>query len=166
MNRKQLSYRVLAVGLMAGLAGTAAAAGAAEPDVMPNREFNRLDVNRDGYVSQQEARKVRGFDKVFKEADDNRDGRLDADEFVKAQSIRDRIRTAQYIDDTVITGKVKAALLKERALSALAVSVETYNGTVLLSGFVENENQARRATEVAAGVKGVVEVKNNLEIKS
>ena len=72
----------------------------------------------------------------------------------------------QYIDDSVITAKIKAALLKDPAVSALSVSVETRKGTVVLSGFVESAIQLRRAAEIAAGVQGVVTVKNGLVVKS
>jgi len=168
MNRKQTALHATAVALMIGLTGSAGAASVPETDAkpLPNREFNSLDANRDGFLSKEEAKKLRGFEKAFMEADDNRDGRLDADEFTKAQAINDRIRAGKYVDDSVITTKVKAALLKDRALSALAVSVETHLGTVLLSGFVDNQDQARRAAEIAAGVQGVVEVKSSLTVKS
>jgi len=170
MKRMQArEYRLIAAAVTAALIGAASAAGAAGPNEtggQPNPEFTRLDVNRDGYLSREEAQKIRGFSKAFNEADDNRDGKLDATEFVKAQAIHDRARAGQYIDDSLITAKVKAALLKDPVVSALVVSVETHKGTVLLSGFVENERQARRAAEIAASVQGVVTVKNSLAIKS
>lgn len=165
MNRKQLTQCATAM-LAAALIGTAGAARAAESGGPASPEFRKLDTNRDGYLSRDEVRKIRDFDQAFTEADDNRDGKLDAAEFVKAQSIQDREAAGQFVDDSVITAKVKAALLKDPAVSALAVSVETRKGTVLLSGFVENDNQLRRAQEVAAGVQGVVTVKNGLVVKS
>ena len=166
MNCKLIGYPALVIALATGFAVPAAAAsssGASEP---PSAEFRKLDVNSDGYLSREEARKIRGFDKAFKEADDNHDSRLDASEFVKAQSVHERMRAGQYVDDSVITARVKAALLKDKSVSSLAVSVETYKGTVLLSGFVDSDTQARRAAEIAAGVQGVVEVKTNLTVKS
>jgi len=166
MNRKQSMYRVAAAALAAGLIGSASAATSSEPEGLASPDFKKYDVNRDGYVSREESRKIRDFDKAFKEADDNRDGKLDADEFVKAQAVHDRMRTGQYVDDSVITAKVKAALVKDPAVSALAVSVETRKGIVLLSGFVDSDSQARRAAEIAAGVQGVVSVKNGLTVKS
>ncbi len=160
--------RMIAAAVAAALIGTAAAASAAGTEkAMPAYpEFSTLDTNRDGFLSRDETRKITGFDKAFKEADDNRDGKLDAAEFTKAQAIHDRVRAGQYIDDSVITAKVKAALLKDPVVSGFAVSVETYKGVVLLSGFVQNDNQARRAAEIASGVPGVVTVKNALSIKS
>lgn len=166
MNSKQVGYRAVVSALVASWILAAAAAGASEADGQFNREFKKLDANGDGYLTLEETRKIRGFDQAFKEADDNRDGRLDADEFVKAQAIHGRMLTGQYVEDSVITAKIKAALLKDPLVSAVAVGVQTYKGTVLLSGFVDNENQVRRAAEIAAGVKGVIEVKNGLAIKS
>jgi hyperosmotically inducible periplasmic protein len=166
MNRKQLMQRTAAAALAAALIGAAGAVPAAETGDQVNPEFKKLDTNRDGYIGREEARKIRGFDKAFSEADDNRDGKLDAAEFTKAQSIRDRLAAGQYVEDSVITAKIKAALLKDPVVSALAVSVETRQGTVLLSGFVDSENQQRRAQEIAASVHGVITVKNGLEVKS
>lgn len=158
-------YRMLAVVLAAGSIGTAGAAGAPETGSQAGPEFRKLDVNRDGYLGRDETRGMRGFDKAFDEADDNRDGRLDATEFVKAQAISERARAGQFVDDSLVTAKVKAALLQDSVVSAIAVSVETHKGTVLLSGFVDSENQARRAAEIAAKVEGVVSVRNGLSVK-
>ena len=166
MNRKHFMHRGIAAALAAALIGAAGAVQAAETDGQGDREFKKLDTNRDGYLTREEARKIRGFDKAFSEADDNRDGKLDAAEFTKAQAIHDRIVAGQFIDDSMITARIKAALLKDPAVSALAVSVETRKGTVVLSGFVESDSQLRRAAEIAAGVQGVVTVKNALVVKS
>jgi hyperosmotically inducible protein len=85
---------------------------------------------------------------------------------VKAQAIYDRVRAKAYVDDSVIIARVKAAFVKDKEVSALAVSVKTDKGTVLLSGFVNNEQQARRAQEIAASIAGVKSVKSNLVVKS
>lgn len=66
----------------------------------------------------------------------------------------------------MITAKVKASLLKDRKVKGLQVNVETYRGTVLLSGFVNEEQQAQRAAEIASGIRGVTAVKNSLMVKS
>ena len=166
MKRNHSMQSRIAAALAAALIGAAGAAQAAETDGRTDAEFGKLDTNRDGFLSREEARKIRGFDKAFTEADDNRDGKLDAAEFTKAQAIHERMAAGQYIDDSVITAKIKAALLKDPAVSALSVSVETRKGTVVLSGFVESAIQLRRAAEIAAGVQGVVTVKNGLVVKS
>jgi hypothetical protein len=128
--------------------------------------FQRLDTNRDGYMSREEARGLINFTAAFNDADDNRDGRLDPDEFTKAQAIHERVRAGTYVNDTVITAKVKAALIKDRVVRAHAINVEVFKGTVQLSGFVSTEQQARRALEIAAGIGGVVDVKNALIVKT
>jgi len=166
MKRNDDAQRWSLAALTAALAVTAGAAPAAQSGRPADPEFTRLDANRDGYLTHGETRSVRGFDKAFTEADDNRDGKLDAAEFAKAQAIHDRAQTGQYIDDSVITARVKAALLKDSALNSLAVSVETHKGVVVLSGFVDNQSQQRRAAEIAAGVDGVESVRNALVVKS
>ncbi len=128
--------------------------------------FKEVDVNRNGYVSREEAKKFKGLDKTFSEADDNRDGKLDADEFVKAQSIYERMRAERFIDDSLITARIKVGLVKDPQVSALDVKVETHEGTVLLSGIVGDAKQARRAAEIASRIRGVTAVKNGLVVKN
>lgn len=72
--------------------------------------------------------------------------------------VRDQT-TGEFVDDSVITTKVKARLAQEPGVSALAVSVDTLNGVVILSGFVENEAQREKAIAAARGVGGVRDVK-------
>jgi osmotically-inducible protein OsmY len=73
--------------------------------------------------------------------------------------------TGQYVDDTVITTKVKSALLADEAVKSFAVGVETVKGVVQLSGFVNTPAQKIAAAEDAAAVKGVKDVRNNLIVK-
>jgi osmotically-inducible protein OsmY len=73
--------------------------------------------------------------------------------------------TGEYIDDTVITTKVKAAVLNEPSLKSTEVNVETFKGIVQLSGFVSDSNDIGKAAEVARGVTGVKSVKNDLRVK-
>ncbi len=73
--------------------------------------------------------------------------------------------TGEYFDDSVITTKVKAAILEDPLTKVLDISVTTYNGEVQLSGFVGSRAEADRAVELARGVKGVKSVKNNMQIK-
>ena len=70
-----------------------------------------------------------------------------------------------YIDDTVITTKVKAAIFDDPNLKVMQISVETRQGIVQLSGFVNSAQDVRRAGEVARGVAGVESVKNDLIVK-
>ena len=71
----------------------------------------------------------------------------------------------EYIDDSTITTKVKAALLADPDISSYAINVETFKGVVQLSGFVNNKEQARKAVENARSVQGVKSVKDNLVVK-
>jgi osmotically-inducible protein OsmY len=73
--------------------------------------------------------------------------------------------TGEYIDDTVITSKVKAAFAADPTVKATEVQVETFKGTVQLSGFVESRESAQKAVQLAREVKGVKEVRNNTVIK-
>ena len=166
MQEKHFTNAKFALSLFAALAMLSGAHAARGGATVSSPDFKRMDTNHDGYISLNEARKHGDFDKALKEADDNHDGRLDAAEFVKAESVYSRMRAGQYIDDSLITAKVKAALLKDEHVSGLNVSVETYKGTVLLSGFVSNRRQAQRAAEIASGVRGVIAVKNDLVVKS
>ncbi|MBA2814456.1 BON domain-containing protein [Candidatus Pantoea persica] len=73
--------------------------------------------------------------------------------------------TGGYIDDTVITTKVKAQLLNDDQLKSREINVETFKGRVQLSGFVSSPQMASRAVEVTRTVKGVTSVVNNMQIK-
>lgn len=73
--------------------------------------------------------------------------------------------TGEYIDDSVITAKVKALLAEDDFLKSFQIGVETYKGTVQLSGFVNSQDAVRKAGEITKSVKGVGSVKNNLIVK-
>lgn len=72
----------------------------------------------------------------------------------------------QYAGDAALTTKVKSAFLAEPDLKSLAISVETTNGVVVLSGAVISTAQIEQAVDIARHVKGVKEVKNDLRLKS
>lgn len=73
--------------------------------------------------------------------------------------------TGEYLDDSVITTKVKAAVFNEPSLKSSEINVETYKGVVQLSGFVSSESDIKKAVEVARSVKGVTSVKNDMRVK-
>ena len=73
--------------------------------------------------------------------------------------------TGEYIDDSIITTKIKAAVLNEPSLKSAEINVETFKGTVQLSGFVNSESDIQKAVEVARSVKGVASVKNDMRVK-
>ena len=73
--------------------------------------------------------------------------------------------TGEYIDDSLITGKVKAALVADPELKATEINVETYKGTVQLSGFVGKPEDIPKAVQLARDIKGVKSVKNDMMVK-
>ena len=73
--------------------------------------------------------------------------------------------TGEYVDDTVITTKVKAAILNEPSLKVAQINVETFKGVVQLSGFVRSQADISRAVEVARGVGGVKSVRNDMRLR-
>jgi osmotically-inducible protein OsmY len=73
--------------------------------------------------------------------------------------------TGGYIDDTVVTTKVKTALLNDKTIKSTEISVETFKGRVQLSGFVSSSADANRAVQVTRGVSGVKSVENVMQIK-
>lgn len=73
--------------------------------------------------------------------------------------------TGETIDDASISTKVKTQLAADDTTKAYQIEVDTYRGTVQLSGFVNSQQAVDRATEITKGVSGVKEVKNNLTVK-
>jgi len=73
--------------------------------------------------------------------------------------------TGEYVDDSVITTKVKAGIFNEPSLKSTEINVETFKGTVQLSGFVAQPEDITKAGEVARSIKGVTSVKNDIRVK-
>ena len=73
--------------------------------------------------------------------------------------------TGEYIDDTVITTKVKLAIMEDPALKSSEINVETFKGVVQLSGFVVSQDAINKAIETARSVNGVTSVKNDMRLK-
>lgn len=73
--------------------------------------------------------------------------------------------TGEYFDDSVVTAKIKAAILKDPVTKVLDIQVTTFRGAVQLSGFVTSKAEADRAVELARGVAGVKSVKNDMQIR-
>ncbi|MBE0556160.1 MAG: BON domain-containing protein [Proteobacteria bacterium] len=73
--------------------------------------------------------------------------------------------TGDYVDDSVITTKVKSLLAEDDFLKSFQIGVETYKGTVQLSGFVNSKQAVDKAGQITKSVKGVQSVKNNLIVK-
>jgi hyperosmotically inducible protein len=166
-------HRIAAIALAVSATFAAASATAADPitksstpdvDNPANPKFEKLDANKDGVLSRAEVRSL-NYGKAFNTADANKDGKLDRAEFTNAESVHARMAAGTYVEDTVLTTKVKAALIKEKQLKSTDVSVETRDGTVLLSGFVRDETQKAKAVNAANSVKGVATVKDALVVR-
>jgi osmotically-inducible protein OsmY len=84
---------------------------------------------------------------------------------VGCASTQNQEGTGEYVDDSVLTTKVKAAVFNEPTLKSAEINVETFKGIVQLSGFVSSEAAANKAVEMARAVKGVKSVKNDMRIK-
>ena len=80
-------------------------------------------------------------------------------------STRTQESTGQYIDDSVITTRVKTAILGEPGLKSSEINVETFKGVVQLSGFVNSREDITSAVKVASAVSGVKDVKNDMQLK-
>jgi hyperosmotically inducible periplasmic protein len=149
---------------LAGALGAFATTPAlAAPAVMPN--FLAADSNGDNMVSLQEFQEKGGQEQAFQEGDANRDHRLNKDEYVKAVAVNDRIKADKYMDDALITAKVKALLLKDEGVKGLDVNVETHKGVVQLAGWVNSPGQIAQAEKIARSVEGVKGVTNALLVK-
>lgn len=84
---------------------------------------------------------------------------------VACSSTHKKEGTGEYVDDAVITTKVKAAILNEPTLKVSEINVETFKGVVQLSGFVASASDISTAVKVASGVGGVKSVKNDMRMK-
>lgn len=85
--------------------------------------------------------------------------------FVGCAGTKTRESTGQYIDDSAITTKVKAAIFADESLKTLQITVVTFKGVVQLSGFVDSASQVTKAGKVTRNVAGVKSVKNDLLVK-
>ncbi|GAB5099447.1 BON domain-containing protein [Caballeronia sp. LP006] len=82
------------------------------------------------------------------------------------QSTPSREAAGDYASDASVTARVKAALIAEPGFRSLVVSVATYRGVVLLSGYVNSEDQIQKAISITRSVSGVQSVNNDLRVKT
>lgn len=130
-------------------------------------QFKRLDTNSNDLLTMTEAEKDKSLNsKLFAQADKDNDGTLNKDEYAEVKTKVSEQKVSQVVSDSVITTKAKAKLLAEESLKSLKISVETYKGEVILSGFVANETMKAKAEQVVASVEGVKSIKNGLVVKS
>jgi hyperosmotically inducible protein len=135
--------------------------GEAESRPGPRADFLALDRNRDGYISKVEALANPEVQKRFAAFDTDKDGRLSEAEYAAAMEDNEK----RIVQDAIVTARVKAALLAERGIPSLSISVETYEGRVQLGGFVKAPDIVSRAGRVTASVSGVRTVDNNITVR-
>ncbi len=85
--------------------------------------------------------------------------------FIGCASTAKHEGTGEYVDDSVITTKVKTAILEEPNLKSAEINVETFKGIVQLSGFVKSSGDINKAIEITRRIKGVKSVTNSMRLK-
>lgn len=142
------------------------------------KTFAKADVDRDGYIDQNEyiyfktgawpdAAKTNTAASTYGLAKPTQSmATAEGDAMVTADASNNKKRTVgNIIDDSMITAKAKAEILKAPDLKSLQISVETRDGNVILSGFVDNAASKMQAEEVVSNLEGVKSIKNSLEVK-
>jgi len=162
MKLNRATHTVIALAVAAAFGMTTAVAQDKQP---PSPRFQKFDKDGSGFITKDELKGERWFEQAFDMADENRDGKLDQAEFIKADSIQDRLAGGNYVSDTVLKTKVKAVLLNKKGLRSKDLDVEVVGGEVLLAGFIRSEDQRTRALEAATSVKGVVGVRDAMVVK-
>lgn len=167
-NNTHFKLTLLAAGLVAGSGSTLAFAldnvnGADQSAYITS--FKALDIDNSNSLTKSEVKSEKLFAKHFAVADKNNDGTLDQEEYTNYKSQAEQENVKRIAKDSFITSKVKGNLLKDEGLKSLKVSVKTHQGVVLLSGFVETEDQIQQAEKIAAATEGVKSVKNGLVLK-
>src|SRR6266850_4100676 len=157
LQRRTMRASITLLLMLASAAALAQNTGEATTLPGPRADFVALDRNRDGYISKVEALANPEVHKRFAAFDADKDGRLSEAEYVAAMEDNEK----RILQDSVITARVKAALLAEKGIPSLSISVETYEGRVQLTGFVKAPDIVSRAGRVTAGVTGVRTVHNN-----
>ncbi len=130
------------------------------------KDFKALDIDGNGRLNATEIKKDELFNKGgFAKADKNHNGSLSENEYANFKSAEQQKETKRVAKDSTITSKIKSKYLLEKNFKSLDVSVETKEGVVVLSGFVDDESTKARAEQIAAMVKGVKSVNNGLIVK-
>lgn len=128
------------------------------------KAFKDMDKDNDGTLDSKEVRNDPLFKNKVKAADKDNDGTLDQNEYNEYRAQHEKKEMKRVVSDSTITGKIKAKLLKEEGLKGMKVSVETHQGVVLLSGFVDNADQVKQAETIAKSTEGVKSVKNSIVV--
>lgn len=159
--------QIVLAGILASAVPAAYAFGTANDrnNTALHEEFKQLDRNEDGKLTRKEGAHDEDIASNFAKADTDKSGSLNVEEYGEYKSRLQQARVESFLDDSTVTAKVKAELLKDDGMKSLAVKVQTHHGQVILSGFVDTAAQAKRAALIASGVRGVLSVKNSLIVK-
>ena len=162
-----MSYSKMLLVLVIGL--QAAPILAAEPTMIDqggyHADFKKLDTDDNGKLSYAEASKEKIFADGFSKADKNKNNTLNYDEYAAYKSEVQGKESKRVVSDSAITSKIKSKYLLEKGIKSFKVSVETKDGIVVLSGFVESEAIKANAERIAKSVSGVKSVSNGLVVK-
>lgn len=130
-------------------------------------EFKLLDKDHNGVINWTETKTDKSVSHAaFLKADADNDGTLDNQEYAEIKTELGQNKVAQVTSDSVITTKAKAKLLAENELKSFKISVETYKGEVILSGFVNSAAMKEKAGQIVSQIEGVKSVTNSLVVKS
>ena len=127
--------------------------------------FNSMDTDDDGTLDKNEAKSDKLFKDSFAEADLNRDGLIDMEEYSQHRRAKEQQNVKRAVGDAELVTRVKAKLVKEAGLKSMKINVDAHRSTVILSGFVDTQAQADQAVAVAKSVDGVETVKSSLVVK-
>lgn len=129
-------------------------------------EFSALTPDSKGEVSWATIKKDTNIShKNFVAYDKDKSGTLNYKEFAELKTDKSRKEVGRIASDSWVTTKAKTELLAEKNLESLKISVETHNGKVLLSGFVDSLDQKEKAEAVVKNVEGVKSIQNSLIVK-
>ena len=127
--------------------------------------FNNLDKDDNGTLDKNEVRNDKLFKDSFADADLNRDGKLDMEEYGQHRRAKEQQNVKRVLSDAELVTRVKAKLVKDAGLKSMKINVDAHKTTVILSGFVDTQAQADQAIAVAKSVDGVSSVKSSLVVK-
>jgi hyperosmotically inducible periplasmic protein len=156
----------LAFGVINSQAATLDAGTVKDSQTPMAAEFKKLDSDTNELLTKSEAKNDKLFTSSnFAKADIDKDGSLNQSEYANFKSGAQKKVVKRVASDSLITSTAKANLLTEKGLKSFKISVETYKGEVILSGFVDTEAAKTQAEEVVSKIDGVKSVKNSLEVK-
>ena len=127
--------------------------------------FHSMDTDDDGTLDKHEVKNDKLFKDSFADADQNRDGLIDMNEYSDHRRMKEQQNVKRLVSDAELVTRVKAKLVKDAGLKSMKINVDAHKSTVILSGFVDTQAQADQAVAIAKSVDGVNTVKSSLVVK-